>query len=84
MTESIWLAFRTKRKFPRQELSATLERSTEIGLMRDNFALKLAAMLFLLTALPASNRAALGDVLEIKGDGSTFASPMYAKSTQPC
>jgi phosphate transport system substrate-binding protein len=47
--------------------------------MRDNFALKLAAMLFLLTALPGSNRAALGDVLEIKGDGSTFASPMYAK-----
>jgi phosphate transport system substrate-binding protein len=47
--------------------------------MRGNFALKLAAMLFLLTALPGSNRAAFGDVLEIKGDGSTFASPMYAK-----
>lgn len=49
--------------------------------MRGNFALKLAAIvLFLLTtALPGSNGAALGDVLEIKGDGSTFASPMYAK-----
>ena len=47
--------------------------------MRGNFALNLAAMVFLLTALPGSNRAALGDVLEIKGDGSTFASPMYTK-----
>jgi ABC-type phosphate transport system substrate-binding protein len=36
-------------------------------------------MPFLLTALPGSNRAAFGDVLEIKGDGSTLASPMYAK-----
>ena len=47
--------------------------------MRSNSALTLLGLVFLLTALAAPDRAALGDVLEIKGDGSTFASPMYAK-----
>ena len=47
--------------------------------MRSNFALKLAALSFLLTALSVSSRPAVGDELEIKGDGSTFAYPMYEK-----
>ncbi len=47
--------------------------------MRVNFALKLAAVACLLTALAGSDGSALGYTLEIKDDGSTFAYPMYAK-----
>ena len=47
--------------------------------MRCSFGLKLAAIVLVLTTLPTSNGAALGDSLAIKGDGSTFAYPMYAK-----
>ncbi len=47
--------------------------------MKGNFALKLAAMLLLPTALALSSRAALADTLVINGDGSTFAYPMYTK-----
>jgi len=47
--------------------------------MRGNAALKLVALVFLLTASAVFDRSALGDALEIRGDGSTFAYPMYAK-----
>ena len=47
--------------------------------MKVNFALKLAAVACLLTALAGSDGTVLGDTVEIKGDGSTFAYPMYAK-----
>ena len=50
--------------------------------MRGNFGLKLATMVCLLMALATAKGSALGDRLEIKGDGSTFAYPMYTKWIQ--
>ena len=47
--------------------------------MRSNFALKLLAIALLLTALFGIQPPCVGDELEIKGDGSTFAYPMYEK-----
>ena len=49
--------------------------------MKRNCTLNMMPMVFLLVLLaaPLSNGAALADTLVIKGDGSTFAYPMYSK-----
>ena len=50
-------------------------------LVKRNCTLNMMPMVFLLVLLaaPLSNGAALADTLVIKGDGSTFAYPMYSK-----
>lgn len=44
--------------------------------------ISLAALTLILGSLPPSGGKALADVLEITGDGSTFAYPMYSKWTE--